>query len=231
MIRQLVKKRRKRILIDISTQRDFFLASGSSCIRNHRRVLANLRRVMAWARHNNIHIISTCDLYPNNNGGSAIKYCLDGTDGQKKIRYTLSNNRIILPADGNTDLPEDLLRRYSQVILSKRSEDPFEEPRIDRLFSEVKAGEFILVGAAAEGSVKATALGLLQRTKNVTIVTDAVGVINRKQADLAFRKMQAKGARLIETKKLAGTSHLRSVGICNCDLCKGYTHKSYLHTN
>ena len=231
MIRQLIKKRRKRILVDISTQKDFFLAGGSSCIRNHRRVLANLRRIMAWARHNNIHIISTCDLYPNNNGGSAIKYCLDGTDGQKKIRYTLSSNRINLPADGSTDLPEDLLRKYSQIILSKRSEDPFDEPRIDRLFSEVQAGEFILVGASAEGSVKATALGLLQRAKKVTIVTDAIGSMNRKEAELALRKMQSKGASLIETKKLAGTSHLRSIGICDCDLCRGYANKLYLHTN
>jgi hypothetical protein len=37
---------------------------------------------------------------------------------------------------------------------------------------------------------------------------------------MAFRKMKAKGAKLIEVKKLAGTTHLRHVGICNCESCR-----------
>jgi len=94
MIWQSASSRRKQIVIDISTQRDFFLAEGKACIRNHRRVLANIRRIMAWARHKNLSVISTCQIYPGNNGGSAIDYCIDGTEGQKKISYTLLKSRI-----------------------------------------------------------------------------------------------------------------------------------------
>jgi nicotinamidase/pyrazinamidase len=219
MIWQLVRARRKQILIDVSTQKDFFLADGSACIRNHRRVLANIRRVMAWARARNIRIISTCDVHPSNNGG--INYCLDGTEGQKKIRYTLLGNRTSFAADGSTDLPIDVMRRCQQIILHKRCVDPFDEPRIERLLSEVRANEFVLIGASAEGAIEAAALGLLQRGKKVTVVVDAVGTHNRKQAALAFRKMAAKGAKLIETKSIAGKSHLRRVGICNCRACRG----------
>jgi nicotinamidase-related amidase len=220
MIRQLIRARRKQILIDVSTQKDFFLADGSACVRNHRRVLANIRRVMAWARARNIRIISTCDVYLSNNGGN-VNYCLNGTEGQKKIRYTLLSNRISFAADGNTDLPIDVLRRYQQIILHKRCVDPFEEPRIERLLSEVKANEFVLIGASAEGGVEAAALGLLQRSKKVTVVVDAVGTHDRRQAALAFRKIEAKGAKLVETKAFAGKSHLRRVGICNCKACRG----------
>lgn len=229
MIRQLIKLKRRRILIDISTQKDLFLADGSACIGNHRRVLARIRRIIAWARQRNIPIISTCEVYPdnNNNGATALMtYCIDGTEGQKKIHYTLLNNRISFAADGNTDLPRDILRRYRQVIFHKRCIDPFDEPRIDRLLSEVNAGEFILIGASAEGAVKATALGLLQRGKNVSIIVDAVGSHNKKAAKLAFRKMKAKGAKLVETKKLAGTSHLKRVGICTCQSCQGQAEKN-----
>ncbi len=226
MIWQLVRLRRKRILIDINTQRDFFIAGGKVCISNHRRVLANVRRIMAWARHNSIPVISTCEVYPNSNGLSTIDYCLDGTEGQKKIRYALMNNRASFSADDSMDFPVDILRRYSQIILNKRSVDPFEEPRIERLLSEVRASEFILIGADAEGAVKATALGLLQRGKTVRVVVDAVGSHNKKEAVLALRKMQVKGAKLIETKRLAGTSHLKRVGICDCEICQSTLKKT-----
>lgn len=209
MIRQWIKKRRRWILIDVNTQKDFFLTGGKACITNRRKTLANVRRIIAWARYRNIPIISTCEVYPNDNGHGAADYCIDGTEGQKKLRYTLLANRTSFPADSNTDLSADLLHRYRQIVLHNRCADPFDEPRIERLLSEVRAGEFILIGAAAESAVKAIALGLLQRGRKVSIITDAVGSLNRRQAKLALRKIKAKGAKLIETKKIAGTSHLR----------------------
>ncbi|MHC4758451.1 MAG: cysteine hydrolase family protein [Planctomycetota bacterium] len=225
MIRQLANARRRRILIDISTQKDLFFPTGKACIRNHRRVLRNVRRMIAWARRRNIPVISTCEIYPpngngNGDGNGQLHYCVDGTEGQEKISYTLLNNRTCFQADGDMNLPSDLLRRFDQVILHKRTQNPFAEPRIERLLTELRAGEFIIIGADAEGAVKSTALGLLQRNKKVSVVTDAVGAHDRSEADLAFRKMKAKGAKLTETKDLAGRSHLKSVGICHCKTCK-----------
>ena len=110
MILQIIRARHRRILVDINTQKDFLLAGGNACIRNHRRVLAHIRRVMAWARAQHVPIISTAEVYPNNNGDDMIGYCIDGTDGQKKIPYTLFKDRISFAADGNTDLPRDSTR-------------------------------------------------------------------------------------------------------------------------
>ncbi len=220
MILQLVRAKRKQILVDIDTQKDFLLAGGKACIGNHRRVLAHIRRVMAWARYRNVPIISTAEVHANHNGEAQVDYCIDGTDGQKKIRYTLFNNRVSFAADGNTDLPRDILRRYKQVILHKRCTDPFIEPRIDRLLSEVRANEFIVIGISLEGAVGATVLGLLQRGRQVTVVVDAVGSHNKREAKLALRKMETKGAKLIETRRLAGVSHLRHVGVCGCESCR-----------
>lgn len=228
MILQLVRSRRKQVLIDVDTQKDFLLANGKLCIRNHRRVLGHIRRVMAWARTKGIPIISLAEIHPNNNGDSGYTHCIDGTEGQRKVRYTLVNNRMSFPADGHTDLPRDMLRLYDQIILHKRCVDPFEEPRIDRLLSEIRANEFIIIGSTAEGAVKATALGLLQRRKKVTVLTDAVGSHNKREAKLALRKMEAKGAKLVETKRVAGVSHLRHIGICDCESCKGLTRKTSL---
>ncbi|HLB74120.1 MAG TPA: isochorismatase family protein [Sedimentisphaerales bacterium] len=229
MILQLVRSRRKQVLIDVDTQKDFLLATGKVCIRNHRRVLGHIRRIMAWARSRGVPIISLAEVHPNNNGDSEYDYCMDGTEGQRKIRYTLVDNRISFPADGNTDLPRDMLRLYKQIILHKRCVDPFQEPRIDRLLSEVRANEFIIIGSTAEGAVKATALGLLQRGNNVTVVADAVGCQNKREAKLALRKVEAKGAKLVEAKRIAGVSHLRHIGICDCESCRGLTRKTSMH--
>ena len=233
MILQLARDKRRRILIDIDTQNDLLLADGMACIRNHRRILGRIRRVMAAARVNNIHVISTALVYPNTGigrtgemepcpeGMDREQHCIDGTWGQKKVGYTLLRNRFAFPAEDCTDLPKDVLRLSQQVILHKRCIDPFSEPRIDRLLSEVKAGEFILIGATAEGAVLATALGLLQRDKKVTVIADAIGASNNRDGKMAFRKMGAKGASLVDAVKLVGASSLRQVGACGCESCRG----------
>ncbi|MBN2456421.1 MAG: cysteine hydrolase [Sedimentisphaerales bacterium] len=220
MIRQIIGSRGKRIIIDIDTQKDLLFADGCQCIRNHRRVLIHIRRIMAWARLKHIPVISISKVYPNNNNGVSNGHCIHGTDGQRKISYTLLSSRAGFAADNNINFPADILRRYRQIILHKRCSDPFDEPRIERLLSEIRANEFILIGAYTEDAVKATALGLLQRGRNVTVLTDAVGSQDKDEAKLALRKMKAKGARLIETKTIAGTSSLKLVGVCDCKMCR-----------
>lgn len=203
MILQLHPKHRCYLLIDIDTQNDFLLAGGRACVRNHREVLANIRRIMVWVRRTRVPVISTAEVYPNNNGCSAMGYCLDGTEGLKKVSCTLLHNRVSFPADDKNALPADILLAYRQVILHKRSVDPFDEPRIERLLSEVQVDEFILIGAGTEDAVSATAVGLLHRGRKVRIIVDALGSRNIKEAKLALRKMQAKGAKLMVTRDIA----------------------------
>lgn len=163
---------------------------------------------MAWVRREKVPVISIADVYPNNNGGSLIGFCLDGTDGQKKLPCTLLEERVSFPADNKNALPADILLAYRQIILHKRCTDPFNEPRIERLLSEVEANEFILIGAGTEDAVKATAIGLLQRGKKVRIIVDALGSHDTREAKLALRKMQAKGAKLIKTRDVALRNYL-----------------------
>ncbi len=220
MILQLLKHQRKHILVDIDTQRDFLSAWGNACIMDREIVLDNIRRMMAWARLEYVPVISTAEVYPNTSSVNKVCYCLDGTYGQQKIPYTLLSNRVSFPADDWNALPADLLLSHRQVILHKRCIDPFDEPRIERLLSEIKADEFLLIGTCIEDAVKATALGLLHRGKNVRVIVDAVGSQNRKEATLALRKMEAKGAKLIETKDIAGVSSLRHACKFKCRLSR-----------
>ena len=101
MIRQLIKTRRKQVLIDIDTQKDFFLDDGKARVGNRRRILSHIRRVMAFARAKKIPVISVSEIHPDNNGG----YCVDGTEGAQKIHYTLLSNRASFAAARASSTP------------------------------------------------------------------------------------------------------------------------------
>ena len=226
MIRPILTLRKKRIVVDVDTQKDFFLADGKACVRNHRRVLANIRRVMAWARRDQIRVISTVQCHnPNGHDGDV---CLSGTPGVCKVPYTLRNRRFTFDSGDTTDFSRDLLQNNDQIILFKRTTDPFDEPRAERILTEAKASEFIVIGGSTETSVLYTVLGMLTRGKSVTVLIDAVGSSEKSVAEISLRKMKAKGAKLIESKTLLGHSSLRQVNACQCDRCRGKLRKAIL---
>ena len=88
------------------------------------------------------------------------------------------------------------------------------------MLTGLKADELFLIGATAEGSVKATAMGLLTRGKKVTVLTDVVGTRNRPAAIRAFREMKAKGAILSSATELLGPSALKIIHACPCKHCR-----------
>jgi len=204
MIMPIITLRRRRIVVDVDTQRHFFVNSGIVCVQNHRRVLANILRVVNWAKQRNIRMISTIQVFP-----SEYPYCnspICDVEGQKKVDYTFRRRRTSFSADDRTDLLPEILDRYDQVIFQKRCFDPFEEPRADRMLSELQADEFILVGALTEGAVKATAIGLLARQKNVTILVDATGSYSRTVGEVTLRLILERGGKLTDTHTFLGSS-------------------------
>lgn len=223
MMRPVITLRRKRVLVNVDIQRDHFVSSSPDCVKNHRRVLANIRRTMAWARLKNVRQISTVRDFPDD------EHKNENRD-LRRISYTSRSKSKSYSADGSTDLPRDILRQYDEVVLHKRCDNPFEEPRADRILSELRADEFIIIGGLTETSVKATVLGLLARKKYVTVLTDAIGYRDKNASEIALRQMQAKGAKLVEVKSLLGTTCLRQIGTCGCDRCLGKTQKSLANT-
>ena len=193
-------------LVDVA-ERSMVLSLASECTYC---IIPSYREdVMAWIKMKHAHLISTVQTFSSNavrhNPGMA------GVLSLKKIDSTLWSNRVSYDATDSTDFPRETLERCDQVILHKRCFDPFEEPRVDRVLTESVADEFILIGALTEGAVRATALGLLRREKVVTVLTDAIGSYDEKEAKLALRYMWAKGAKLSDTETLLSSSAVRLV--------------------
>ena len=204
MISWTIPSRRKCIIVDIDTQKCFFSDNGQTNAHNNRTVLANIRRVMAWTRLKHIYVVSTKQV-------PLCYFDFRGTDANEyeKIGYTLRNRRIQFDATDCTDLPIEILKQYDQVILCKRCIDPFEEPRADRILTELQADEFILIGSLVESAIKATALGLIARQKKVKVLIDATCSGNKAAAKSALKQIKAKGAKLLETQAFLGTSALQ----------------------
>ena len=57
--------------------------------------------------------------------------------------------------------------------------------------------------------------------EDVIALADAVGSLEKHASEIALRQMQAKGAKLLDSKAIVGVSHLKKVGICSCDRCQG----------
>jgi len=203
MVGTAAARRRGPILVDVDTQNHFFRNDSLLCVNDHRSVLDRIQRVFTWARSQPVPIISTVQV--NNSGAVYTRsFLLDGFSIQKPA-CTLCRRRILLEAADCTDLPRRVMEHFDQVILEKRCFDPFAEPRCDRLFTELAADDFVLIGAPIEGAVKATALGLLARGKHVTVVVDATGSFSLLRARRALQQLHAKGARLARTGVLLRT--------------------------
>lgn len=192
------------VIVDLNTQRDFFDVGGASPVLNVTGLFARLRRVVAWAKRNQVPIVSSMDCHrpAEANGPGVPRHCVEGTLGQSKLPFTLMPNRIYVAGDNTLSVSVDLFRQHQQVIFPLRSRDLFANPKADRFLTQLSADEFIVCGAIAEHEVKAVVLGLLIRNRSVTVVTDACGSWSQSELDLALRQISAKGAVLLTSEQL-----------------------------
>ena len=192
------------VLVDVNTQCDFLAPDGACPVANRAALLPALRRTVAWSKRNHVPVISSIDCHRRGELRHARlpAHCLDGTPGQTKIDFTLFGSFVRVEADNTLAVPIDLFRRHQQVIFRKRTTDFFLNPKADRFITQLPAAEYVVAGLGIEGSVKAIALGLIARGKQVSVVVDACGYFDRSEAELTVRLLGAKGATLITVDEL-----------------------------
>jgi len=192
------------VLIDMNTQFDFFGGEGACPVVNHLEKHACLRRIVAWAKRNQVPIISSMDSHRRieHSTNGRPKHCIEGSVGQRKLPFTVFPNHVFVAGDNTLSVSTDLFQKHQQVIFPQRDTDLFTNPKADRFLTQLDADEFILFGAVAEHEIKAVALGLLVRNKRVTVLADGCGFWNLPEFDLALRQVKAKGARVISICEL-----------------------------
>jgi len=184
-----------RVLLDIESQRDFFRRGGALYRPQSSDVARRIARLFAWARVNDIPVISTVlRLRPGERGPLSLKpYCVEETEGERKLAKTVLPRRINLGLLNTTDLPDHIFRKYQQVIFEKRNADIFAHARAERFITELPLCTFVLCGAGVSAGILQAAVGLRSRGFPVILAGDAALGVSPGPARMAHLRMQAKG--------------------------------------
>jgi nicotinamidase-related amidase len=193
-----------RVLLDIETQRDFFCPGGSCYNPRALKALKCVYQLFDWARRERIPVLSTVLRVRRHVIGplAPVPHCQDGTWGEEKIPRTAMPHRINMGLLNSTDLPDDLLSLYDQVIIEKRETDLFAHARAERLITELPRTTFVVCGAGLAKSIAEATIGLRTRGFGVILAEDAVLDLGDPDAPMARSRMAAKGVVFAPTKDL-----------------------------
>lgn len=193
--------RNRLVFIDVDTQVDFMLPSGSLYVPGAENIIPNLERLRQFAETKGIPVISSMDAHSADDEEfqQFPPHCVKGTPGQKKVPETLLARQGILPNEKQPPLADEEISRYQQWLLEKQKFDLFTNVNADSLLEQFEAGPCVVYGVATEYCVRAAVLGLLQRGHPVELVVDAIREIEPSGGRQALREMQEHGAKFIRT--------------------------------
>jgi isochorismate hydrolase len=201
----------ERLLLDIETQQDFFGPDGSCYSRQGEKARSNILRLFEWAGADEIPVISTVLRVRAGERGPLAKapHCVDGSEGERKLPGTLLPLRINFGLRNVTDLPADVFDLYQQVIFEKRDTDIFAHARLERLISELPRVTFIICGAGVAKGIVQAAVGLRSRDFGVIFASDAAVDLDDPLAEMALRRMEAKGVVFAPTSQIVTVHPVR----------------------
>ena len=194
---------RRDVFVDLCTQRDYLAPEGARPALNTPQVLPNLKHLMAYARWARVPTLSCVDARrPNDVRGLARPDCVLGTYGQQKVPFSVLPNHAFINSDNCLCISLEILGQFQQVILAKEHRDPFTNPKLDRLLTELPVRRFVVFGVALESTVRLISLGLLLRHQRVAVVPDACAWWNGEDGAMALRQLAAKGCELLTTQQI-----------------------------
>jgi nicotinamidase-related amidase len=193
-----------RILLDMEIQKDFFCRSGRFYSKTNSRVLKNVKELLKWAKIQRVPVVST--LLRTNRTRPCLEhppYCIEGTEGELRVPRTTLPKHVAFGTRRTTDLPENILDHYQQVIFEKRDMSILSNLRIERLLTQLSnKTTFILCGAGLAGGILQAAIALRSRKFSVIVVEDASANLGDPNSEMAARRMAAKGVVFCQTSSI-----------------------------
>lgn len=191
------------VFVDMCIQQDYLASDGAHPSLNADLIRGNLRRLMALARWAKVPTLSCVDARrPEDVRGLANADCVIGTPGQRKLAFSLLPSHVLIDSDNCLCVSLDILQQHQQAILAKTHRDPFTNPKLDRLLTEMPTRRFVVFGVSLETSIRLLTLGLMLRHRNVTLIHDACGWWDAEEGEMTLRQLAAKGCELVTTREL-----------------------------
>lgn len=191
-----------RVFFDIDTQMDFMRATGSLYVPGAEQIVPNLRRLMSWARANDVPVISTADAHSPNDPEFKTwpPHCVSGTPGQRRIPETLFPEPMVIPCRAGAFEPPD--RWAGQFIVEKPSYSVEGNPNFAAMLQALGSRRAVVFGVATEYCVRAGALALCRHGFQVEVVADAIKSITDDGGRQAIEEMAAAGVRMVTTAEV-----------------------------
>jgi nicotinamidase/pyrazinamidase len=191
--------------MDVDTQRDFMLPTGTLYVPGAERIIPKLRRLFDFARKNEITVLSSADTHVANDPEfeEFPAHCVQGTDGQRKLDETLLSRPMIFPNKPMDRNLLDVVRKYQQIIIEKQTLDLFSNPMAERIL-RVLPPRAIVFGVTTEYCVKLACLGLRRRGVQTAVLSDVIRALAPKTEKEALEEMRGAGAEFIALETLLG---------------------------
>jgi nicotinamidase/pyrazinamidase len=192
------------LFFDVDTQVDFLLPVGALYVPGGEKLIPALARLTEFAAGHGIPLLSTADAHDPQDAEFAQwpPHCVAGTLGQKKVPETVLPGAVVVP-NSPGPLPEGW-QRAAQIILEKQTTDAFETITLGRVLDARPVRRVVLYGVVTEVCVLCAARGLLKRSVQLDIVTDAIRELDRARGGQALAELQATGARLVTVNDATG---------------------------
>jgi nicotinamidase/pyrazinamidase len=189
------------IFWEVDVQRDFMLPGGKLYVPGAEKLVPNIRKLTDAARRDEVFLVSHGDFHSPNapEFQQFPPHCIKGTPGADLLPEALADRVVRVENLPDAKLPEDL-SSYQQIVLEKQTLDVFQSLHAEELVKRLgdKPG-FVVFGVVTEYCVSLAVKGLLQRTRRVTVVRDAIATLSADAGEKSLAEFARLGARMVTT--------------------------------
>jgi nicotinamidase-related amidase len=186
------------VFVDLGVQRDYLNGNPTLRCRNATSVTSATKRLMALARWSKLPVLSCVDVHrPHDIGDQFVEAPADASPREKMLPFARLSNYTVVESDNCLCIALDVLEQFQQAIFTKVQWDPFTNPKLDRLLTEMPAQRFVLFGVPLESSVRLAVLGLIRRCRRVAVISDACGFFSDNAANMVLRQLGVKGCEVM----------------------------------
>jgi nicotinamidase/pyrazinamidase len=187
------------VFLDVDTQVDFMLPSGSLSVPGAEGIVPNLKALMDYAWAQGIPVLSSADAHSPDDPSFAQwpAHCVVGTPGQRRIPETQFPHATVIPNRPGAFLPP---RAWTgQTIVEKQEYDVSTNVNFEDILASLGRRRWVVFGVATEYCVRSSALALRKRNLPVDLVVDAIRPITEEGGRKALEEMTGAGVRLVDS--------------------------------
>jgi nicotinamidase/pyrazinamidase len=192
---------RKIVLWEVDAQKDFMQPGGKLYVPGAEKIIPNIKRLVDAARQGRVFLVSSGCAHTADDPEFQTfpPHCIRGTDGARIVSEGLTTDYVTIPNDEASRVPADLFS-HSQVVIEKQVLDVFSNPHTDEIVERLGSeAEFFVFGVVTEYCVHFAAKGLLDRSRKVFVVKDAIETLKPEDSERTLRELNALGAQFVTT--------------------------------